>query len=791
MTSASRVGIRRAAARLAPGVLALVVCGVVAAAGQTTGPPAPAAEAPPLPARLVYGGDRAFPPFEYLDDDGQPQGFNVELVRALAERLGVRIDIELAPWPEIVARFDRHEVDLVSMAYSDLRDARYALLAPRTWTLDQAVVFKPGRDTYPNRLDLLQNETVAVEDASVMRVLLDGLPEVQRPAVVGFESQQTALAALADGQATAVAGNALTLRYWARQAGLDDLVSVPVKSIAYHLATQKDRAAAFARVADALAAFRDSDGIDRLVERYLVVQAEDPVWHRYAAYLGVSALVAAMLLVGVVGWNRSLARQVERRTVELRDSEERYRDLFEHANDLIQSLDPDGRFLFVNRSWLRTLGYDEEEVRSLTFLDIVHPDSLEHCQRLFARVHAGEQIGTVRADFLSKAGRRITVEGSVNAKVAKGRIVATRAIFRDVTARQVAEDALRASEARSRSLIHNMLGGLVTLDEDGLIETINTAGERIFGYEAGALVGQHVSVLIPESLRGSSPRFLQEAFRDAIGRITEWEGRRKNGETFPLELSFFEFRDGDGRHFAGNIRDIAERREVDRLKNEFVSTVSHELRTPLTSIKGAMQLLLHDESTTVSAELRQLVDVALNNTERLIRIVNDMLDVAKIEAGRLNLQRRRVAVGDLVRTSVENVEQIARGAGVRIVADVADGLPDVCADPDRIVQALVNLLSNALKFAPAGSDVTIAARPVPGGLVSLAVSDRGPGIPPGQLPRLFEKFQQLDRDSARKSHGTGLGLVITRGLVEQHGGRIEVTSAQGEGTTFRITLAGA
>jgi len=789
MTPVSRSGV---AGRLAVLALAVVFCQAAVAAGQADAPPpVPRAEAPQLPARLVYGGDRAFPPFEYLDDRGQPQGFNVELVRALAGQLGVQIDIELAPWPDTVERFNRHEVDLVSMAYSDLRAERYAMLVPRTWTLDQAVVFKPGRGTYPNRLDLMHNETVAVETDSVMEVLLDGLPEVQRPAVLPFVSQRGALDALIDGQATAAAGNALTLRYLARQAAIEDLVSVPVKSLAYHLTTQKDRAAALARVADALAAYRESDGIDRLVERHLVVPAGDTPWHRYAAYLGVSGLVAAVLLVGVVGWNRSLARQVERRTSELRDSEERYRDLFEHANDLIQSVGEGGRLLFVNRSWLRTLGYDEDEARGMNFLDVVHPDSLQHCQRLFARVHGGERIGTVRADFVSKAGRRITVEGSVNAKIVDGRIVATRAIFRDVTARQAAEDALRASEARSRSLIHNMLGGLVTIDENGRIETVNPGGERIFGYEAGELVGQHVGVLIPEPLRESSPRFFEEAFRKAIGRVTEWEGRRKNGAVFPLELSFFEFRDRSGRHFAGNVRDISERREVDRLKNEFVSTVSHELRTPLTSIKGAMQLLLHDDSLAASAEFRQLAGVALNNTERLIRIVNDMLDVAKIEAGKLNLNRRRVAVGDLVRTSVQNVEQIAHGAGVGLVADVADCLPAVDADPDRMVQALVNLLSNALKFAPAGSNVTIAARAVPGGLVSVSVSDRGPGIAADQLSRLFEKFQQLDRNGTRRGHGTGLGLAITRGLVEQHGGRIDVSSAPGEGTTFRITLAGA
>ena len=228
---------------------------------------------------------------------------------------------------------------------------------------------------------------------------------------------------------------------------------------------------------------------------------------------------------------------------------------------------------------------------------------------------------------------------------------------------------LRESENRSRSLIGNMLGGLVTIDQTGHIELVNPAAEEIFGYAEGELVGRHVTSLIPMHVRQRSPDFLRRAFRESIGRVTEWEGVRKNGAVFPLELSFFEFADPAGRHFAGSVRDISERREVDRLKNEFVSIVSHELRTPLTSIKGSLQLLHHDEVLEASPEQAQLVRVALNNTERLIRIVNDMLDVAKIEAGRLNLELRRAEAADLVRTAVQNVEQLARGLAVTLTPE--------------------------------------------------------------------------------------------------------------------------
>jgi len=769
--------------RAASALVALVLCGASPAAVASADGHAAA-----LPARLVYGGDAQFPPFEYLDAQGQPQGFNIELVREVAARLGIVVEFRLAPWTDTLARLDQGEIDLVSMGYTDGRASRYALL-PRTWTLSLSVLFARGRAAYPERLDLLHNETVAVESDSVMDRLLRGLDEVRQPALLPAPSQKAALELFARSRATAVAGNRLTLAYYARETGLRDFVAVPVKSVSYHLATQRARAAEFAPFGAALESFRQGDGIDRLVERYLVVpERSNGFWQRYGMAMGLTAALGVLLLAGTVVWNRSLARVVARRTEELSESEERYRDLFESANDLIQSVDLDGRLLYANRAWRETLGYREGEVGALNLFDIVHPDSLERCREVFARVQAGEAVGMVQTDFVARDGRRITVEGTVSVKRDRDRAVATRAILRDVTARTRAEDALRASESRSRSLIQKMLGGLITITQQGVIESVNPAAEQIFGYTEGELVGRHVTMLIPPALQRSHPDFLQYAFRESIGRVTEWEGQRKDGEVFPLELSFFEFHDGGGRHFAGSVRDISERREVDRLKNEFVAIVSHELRTPLTSIKGSLQLLRPDAEPGADPVHDQLVGVALNNTERLIRIVNDMLDVAKIEAGRLTLTLRRCRVAELVRTAITSVEGIARAASVGIETDIEDDLPAVQADADRMVQALVNLLSNALKFAPAGSTVTVTAGVTSDGGVRIAVADRGAGIPTDKLPLLFEKFQQLDGFGSRKIRGTGLGLTITKALVEQHRGRISVASRPGSGSTFTITL---
>lgn len=363
-------------------------------------------------------------------------------------------------------------------------------------------------------------------------------------------------------------------------------------------------------------------------------------------------------------------------------------------------------------------------------------------------------------------------------------------LHKTMVERERDQAALKSANARVWSVFDHMLGGLIILTEDGIIEETNPAAGRIFGYPREEMIGKHVSMLLPEPLKTEGRDFLRRAYQHSIGRVTEWEGRRNNGDIFPLELSLFEFPASEGRRFAGNIRDVSERRAADRAKNEFISTVSHELRTPLTSIKGSIQLLLDDHEIPVEDRKRLLV-VGLNNTDRLIRIIADMLDVAEIEAGTLKLDRRLCNVRDLVEQALATVETTARSASVRLVPVVAPDIPPVFVDADRIVQAIVNLLSNALKFAPSNSAVTVETASLDAARVRVDVSDQGCGLSPDQLPQLFQKFRQLDSSDSRKVPGTGLGLSITKALVEQHGGSIAVTSEVGTGTTFTITLPSA
>ena len=231
--------------------------------------------------------------------------------------------------------------------------------------------------------------------------------------------------------------------------------------------------------------------------------------------------------------------------------------------------------------------------------------------------------------------------------------------------------------------------------------------------------------------------------------------------------------------------DISERKKVERLKNEFVSVVGHELRTPLTSIRGSLGLLAGGVAGELPPEATQMVRLAVDNTDRLVRLVNDTLELERLDAGRTELHRVPAQLADLTATAFRAVGALAEAAGVGLVSRVSGVW--LLADPDRVVQALVNLLGNAVKFSPSGGKVIVSAQPR-GHLALISVADQGRGIPADKLDSIFERFTQVDSSDVRDKGGTGLGLAITRAIVEHHGGRIWAESGPAGGSTFRMTL---
>jgi len=351
--------------------------------------------------------------------------------------------------------------------------------------------------------------------------------------------------------------------------------------------------------------------------------------------------------------------------------------------------------------------------------------------------------------------------------------------------REEVRTALTASEAHHRAVIENLLGGLLVVDERGFIESANAEAERIFGYGPTELLGQHLSILMPASLGPDYPGALREAFKRSIGKITEWEGRRRSGEQFPFELGMYEIKSDTGRRFGGHIRDLSERREVDRLKKEFVAVVSHELRTPLTSVRGSLSLLANGALGDLPDEAKEVVAIAERNTVRLMHLINDILDLERLEAGRMPMYVSLHPLKSVFDRSLESVRVMADQQEVAI--EVVPTEARVLGDADRLVQVLVNLMSNAVKFSPKKSVVTVWAKDE-AGFVEVSVRDRGRGIPASHQEAIFQRFQQVESSDGRQKGGTGLGLPICKAIVEQLGGTLKVTSAPGEGSTFTFRL---
>jgi CheY-like chemotaxis protein/two-component sensor histidine kinase len=261
---------------------------------------------------------------------------------------------------------------------------------------------------------------------------------------------------------------------------------------------------------------------------------------------------------------------------------------------------------------------------------------------------------------------------------------------------------------------------------------------------------------------------------------------RPDGVSFPAEYFFTPILE-QGR-YSGSVlsfRDISQRYALDRMKDEFISTVSHELRTPLTSIRGALGLLTSGILGTINDKAANLLRIAATNSDRLVRLINDILDLERIQSGREPISFRQVQLSEIVRQSIDGMQPVADAAGVRLIHDTTR--TEISGDPDRLLQVLTNLLSNAIKFSPPDTAVSVMIRPGDSG-VMLSVIDQGRGIPADMLETIFGRFQQVDASDARQKGGSGLGLAICRTIVQQHSGRIWAERNPVAGSTFRMFL---
>jgi PAS domain S-box-containing protein len=363
---------------------------------------------------------------------------------------------------------------------------------------------------------------------------------------------------------------------------------------------------------------------------------------------------------------------------------------------------------------------------------------------------------------------------------AEGHAIRMLGVTFDITERKHADEQFRLA-------IEAAPTGMLLINRKGSIVLVNAQIERLFGYPRSELLGRPMEILVPERLRASFPDFRSGSFSTPTAHAGELYGLRKDGSEVPIEIGLNPLLTSEGEFFLSSIVDLSQRLEIERIRNEFLSTVSHELRTPLTSIRGSLGLLQSGAMGALPGKAAEMVAIAYKNSGRLVRIINDILDVSTIEAGKLALQMRIVTLAELLQQAVEANTGFAEKCEVRFVLEQVSVNETVMADPDRLMQVVANLLSNAAKFSSPGADVMIRVRP---GLttVRIEVQDSGAGIPEEFKAHIFSKFAQADASATRRFEGTGLGLNIARKLTEAMGGSIGFDSTVGQGSIFYIEL---
>ncbi|MFZ0745526.1 MAG: PAS domain S-box protein [Terracidiphilus sp.] len=343
---------------------------------------------------------------------------------------------------------------------------------------------------------------------------------------------------------------------------------------------------------------------------------------------------------------------------------------------------------------------------------------------------------------------------------------------------------------QQKILLHSVADGIFGVDRNGLVRFANPAATRLLGAPVASLIGKPVHDLVhgaaPSNQKCAPDCPVKRAVTEHVPSTGENTIFRANGAGFPAEYFLNPILD-QGR-FSGSVlsfRDISQRFALDRLKDEFVSTVSHELRTPLTSIRGALGLLSSGILGDINDKAANLLRIALSNSDRLVRLINDILDLERAQSGREPLVFRPMQMADLVRQAMDGMQLVAEEAGVLLIHDKTQ--IEITADSDRLLQVLTNLLSNAVKFSPPNSAVSVMLRPGSSG-VTLSVIDQGRGIPADKLEAIFGRFQQVDASDSRQKGGSGLGLAICRAIVMQHNGRIWAERNPMRGSTFRVFL---
>jgi PAS domain S-box-containing protein len=481
----------------------------------------------------------------------------------------------------------------------------------------------------------------------------------------------------------------------------------------------------------------------------------------------------------------------------LQRAEERYSDLFEKSQALIWTQEFDGTIKSLNPAAADSLGYRPDEMEGSCLKDFILPTERHTFGNYLDRCKNSDTTRGLLKLYTKNGATRFWMYQTSLSHDDKDSSVRCHAL--DVTESQQAERELERLSRRNELILESVGEGIYGINLAGECTFVNPAALEFTGHSREELMSAARTmheILQPHKSDGSDYPWEECA---SYATLTDGEIRRVSGEVmvrkdstpFPVDYVVTPIVEDDERILGAVVtfQDVTARRAIEQMKNEFISIVSHELRTPLTSIRGSLGLLASGLLRKFPDKADKMLKIAVENTDRLVRLINDILDIKRLESGKVTVEQEDVDLGKLMKGASDTMRAMAGENGVKLEVDPLN--ESVYADSDRILQVLTNLLSNAIKFSKKGKSVFLEAKlqdKEKEGWVLVSVKDSGRGIPEDKIAKIFERFGQVDASDSREKGGTGLGLPICKTIIEQHGGELWVESKLGKGSTFFFTL---
>ncbi|CDM98018.1 MULTISPECIES: PAS domain-containing sensor histidine kinase [Limnospira] len=476
----------------------------------------------------------------------------------------------------------------------------------------------------------------------------------------------------------------------------------------------------------------------------------------------------------------------------------RLASMVESSEDAIIGNTLDGIIISWNEGAKQIYGYSASQAIGSPISMLALPERPNEMPRILTSITAEGGIDHYETIHVRQDGANIDVSLTISPiKDALGQITGISMIARDISYRKRIECTLEQLRHQNELILDSAGEGICGLNQDGKITFINPAGARMTGYDIRELIMSDLRQITKGHCRSQTPG---EPHPDSLqpspifatledGKVRHvidgvfW---RKDGTILPVEYVSTPMRQ-EGAIIGAVItfKDITERQAMEKMKDEFISVVSHELRTPLTSIRGSLGLLSSGLLASSPEKSQRMLDIAMFNCDRLMRLVNDILDLERMHSGQLPMHKDWVNLADLMIQAADEMLPVAEKAGVDLCVIPLEF--KVMVDRDRIIQMLTNLLSNSIRFSGANKRIDFTAKPQENDVL-ISVRDRGRGIPPDKIETIFGRFQQVDASDSRQNGGTGLGLAICRSIVQQHGGKIWAESIFGDGSTFFVSL---